>query len=97
MHTEFSSAYGQLTEISYRPAESLIEVGVRLPLELRARECNVRASLARVVLRQWRATDFTGGPGHLDDLFSEFADREFLRIAEIDRAGEIVRALHQLH
>ena len=50
----------------------------------------------RVILRQRKILDARAGPGLLDDQVREIGDREFTRIAQVDRTGDLRLGTHHL-
>ena len=60
-----------------------------------AREGNIGLALARIVGRERERDQLGPRAGLRDDLFGGLPNREFDRIAEVDRAGEIRRQIRQ--
>lgn len=61
------------------------------------RQGDVWLALLGIVARQSSKHKLGYGAGQCKYAFSELPDAEFLRIAQIDRASEIIRAVHQFH
>ena len=78
-----------LLEIGHRPGQAGIELDRWLPTEDILRHCDVRAPLERIVFRQWAMDDARGRTGHADHPFRQFAHGDFVRIADIDRTGDV--------
>src|SRR3982074_724757 len=83
-------------EIGDGLGQPLVERHLRFPLELVARQRDIRAALHRIVDRQRLEDQLRLAADRCDDLLGEMLHRQLDRIAEIDRAGEIVRRMvHQ--
>ena len=65
--------------------EALFELRRRIVVQFLAGQRNVRLALARVVVRQLPESDFRTGTGQADHFFSQFEDRKFMRVAQVDR------------
>ena len=85
----------QLFEVFDRLRQSLLQRHLRPPVKALLGKRNVRLSPPRIVHRQRPADDLGSRACQLDDAFSKFEDRAFVRIAEVHRAGEIVRRIHE--
>src|SRR5258708_2987311 len=87
----------QAVEIFDGLAQALAERDLRLPFELLARQRDVGATLQGIVDRQWPGLDeLRLAADQLDHPLGEMLDRHLDGVAEIDRAGEIVRRMvHQ--
>ena len=84
-------------EVGDRAGQTFVEFHVRFPAQRVARECDIRTTLQRIILRQRAVHDARPRSGQLDDPVSQFLDGELVRIAQIDRAGEVVAGRHQTH
>src|SRR5574337_2062999 len=87
------------------PRQELVEIGdgllkpfaqfdFRPPAENGGRLRNVGLALLRVVGRRGGKSDPGFGPGDRDDRFGQFEDGEFVRVADVDRPGHLVRRSH---
>ena len=78
--------------VARRPA---VERRARRPAEHRLGARDVRAAPARIVFRQGPVHHGGTGPGEGDDAPHEVGDRQFVRVAEVDRAGLPPRMGHE--
>ena len=75
--------------------QAVLQLDVRVPAHLLAGQGDVRLALHRVVGGQRFEDQFGFRAGHLHHLLRQFPDREFHRVAEVDRAEEVVIGIHQ--
>src|SRR5260370_35392845 len=80
-------------EIGDGLGQPLIERHLRFPLELVARQRDIRAALHRIVDRQRLEDQLRLAADRCDDLLGEMLHRPPARIAAIDRAGETLRRM----
>jgi hypothetical protein len=83
-----------LAEVRDRVREPLVDGEARLPVEDAAREPNVRAALARVVLRRGEVADLHLLVDEATDLVRKVEDRLLVRVADVDGRGVV--GIHEL-
>ena len=86
-----SSPRQDLFEVGDRLQQSVAQLDRRFPVaEHLVGEGDVGFALLRVVRRQGHADDFRFGAGEFEDDVRQLGDREFVRVADIDRPREVV-------
>ncbi|CAI8691167.1 hypothetical protein EMIT0111MI5_110083 [Burkholderia sp. IT-111MI5] len=83
-----SSRHGR-AKIVDGPPEPRFEPDRRLPVEVGACEADIGATLCRIILRQRTEYEPRRRARQAQNDLRKFADRDLVRIAEIDRAGEV--------
>ena len=80
----------QFFEIRNGLFQSLLQREMRLPAEQLPGEGDVRFALDWIIAGQGMEIQSGSGTGKFNDFFSEIKDGKFKRVAEIDRAGDVV-------
>jgi hypothetical protein len=90
-----SSSTQQPAEIIDGAGQPGVEINGRIPVQDVAGQIDVRHAAYRIIHRQRVVLDACAGTHHADDLRRQLQHGEFARIAEIDRAGDVVRRVHE--
>ncbi len=81
----------------HRNPEAGVERHLRFPREPFARQADVGPPAHRVVRPRRMKGELGGAAGELDRERRQFQDRELVGIADVDRPGEILAAVHHAH
>jgi len=84
-------------EVIHRDLEAGLERHFRFPLEPFAGEADVGAAALRIVRPRRMKSELGGAAGELDRERGQFEDCELVGIADVDRPGEILTAVHRAH
>src|SRR6516164_6261340 len=85
----------QILEIGDGLNEPVAQRDLRRPFEQIMSSGNIWATLARIILRARSVHDARAGSGELDHYRSQFENGKFFRVADIDRSGHVIGAIHQ--
>jgi hypothetical protein len=92
------SDHAQLAaEVIHRNLEASLERHLGFPLEPFARQADVGAAAYRVVRPRRLEGELGGAAGELDRERSQLEDGELVGIADVDRTGEVLAAVHHAH
>ena len=84
-------------EVIHRNLEAGVERHLRFPLEPFAREADVGAAAYRVVRPRGMEGELGEAAGEFNRKRGQFEDRELIGIADVDRPGEVLAAVHHAH
>lgn len=75
--------------------KTFTELDLGSPIEFGLGKADIGATLERIVLRQWARLDLRARPCKFDHHFCKVADREFVRVSQIDGTGKSFRTVHE--
>jgi len=89
------SAFERGAEVGDGAVEAFVEFHLRLPAERAACDRDVWSSLRRIVLWQGAVYELRLAPDLGERLFGQFADGEFVGVAQVDRAVNVGAGFHE--
>ena len=85
----------QFVEIGDGAAQAVVQRHFGFPTKFLLGEADVGATLHRVIHGQRPVDDFGCELTQADNAVSQFAHRDFVRVADVDRSGDIRAGTHQ--